>query len=224
MNIDCYTKIFIKNTMLGLGDVCLSLTNCAYVFQEIERAYRDMQPRTFKKLRDDAKIDAMAKKFILIDLANQFVDYFKAPAPATQAKFDKWHEETCKWFIDEFNNRVMRPSGYKGIEYGKAQKIVNIAFKYLYLFCDIEPGNPGHFTFCHFAIDNYTLKWYNGLPGYPKCSARNWSDMIYDEYIEIQKNIRAYISKNIPDKTPFEAEFEIWSEEYYKKKNSQEDN
>ena len=39
--------------------------------------------------------------------------------------------------------------------------------------------------------------------------------MTYDEYIEIQKNIRAYISKHIPDKTPFEAEFEIWSDLYY---------
>ena len=173
-----------------------------------------MQPRTFKKLRDDAKIDAMAKKFILIDLANQFVDYFKALALATQAKFDKWHEETCEWFIREFNTRVMSPSGYKDIEYGKAQKIVNIAFKYLYLFCDIVPGNPGHFTFCHFAIDSITLAWYKKHID-SNCSVGNWSDMTYGEYIEIQEKIRKHISKHIPDKTPFEAEFEIWSDLYY---------
>ena len=173
-----------------------------------------MSPRTFDKLRDDAEIDSAKKKDVLYELAQKFVDYFKAPAPATQAEFDKWHKETCEWFVKEFNARVMSPSGYKDIEYGKAQKIVNIAFKYLYLFCDIVPGNPGHFTFCHFAIDSITLAWYKKYID-PKCSVGNWSDMDYGEYIEIQKNIRAYISKNMPDKTPFEAEFEIWSDLYY---------
>lgn len=215
MNINRYTKIFIKNIMLGLGNVHLSLTNHDHVFHAVGKAYIAMQPRTFEKLSPTAKIILSAKNTVLSDLAQKFVDYFKSPAPATQGDFDKWHKDTCDWFVKEFNARVMVSSGYRNIAYGKAQKIVNIAFKYLYLFCDIVPGNPGHFTFCHFAIDNYTLKWYNGLPGYPKCSARNWSDMTYDEYIEIQKNIRAYISKHIPDKTPFEVEFEIWSDLYY---------
>ena len=214
MNINRYTKIFIKNVMLGLGNVHLSLLNKCQVYKVLEKAYIAMSPRTFEKMRDDAEIDNAKKKEVLYELAQKFVDYFKAPAPATQAKFDEWHKETCEWFVDEFNNRVMRPSGYKDIEYGKAQKIVNVAFKYLYLFCDIVPGNPGHFTFCHFAIDSITLAWYkNHIDS--NCAVGNWSDMTYDEYIEIQKNIRAYISKHIPDKTPFEAEFEIWSDLYY---------
>ena len=216
MNINRYTKIFIKNIMLGLGNVHLSLTNHDHVFHAVEKAYIAMTPRTLGRGKaKGAKISAKNKIIVLSNLADAFVDYFKSPAPATQIEFDEWHEKTCNDFCNDFN-AVLRTSNYaKRIKYGKAQKIVNIAFKYLYLFCDIEPGNPGHFTFCHFAIDNYTLKWYNGLPGYPKCSARNWSDMTYGEYIDIQKNIRAYISKHIPDKTPFEAEFEIWSDLYY---------
>ena len=39
--------------------------------------------------------------------------------------------------------------------------------------------------------------------------------MSYTEYIEIQNKIRDYIRKNMPNKTPFEAEFEIWSSQYY---------
>ena len=219
MNINHYTKIFIKNIMLGLGNVHLSLTNHDHVLHAVEKAYIAMSPRTFDKLRDDAEIDVVAKKAVLSKLAQKVVDYFKAPAPATQAKFDEWHKDTCDRFIDEFNNKVMRPSGYEDIEYGKAQKIVNIAFKYLYLFCDIVPGNPGHFPFCHFAIDSITLAWYkNHIDS--NCSVGNWSDMTYGEYIEIQKNIRAYISKNMPDKTPFEAEFEIWSYLYYEKEKT----
>ena len=49
--------------------------------------------------------------------------------------------------------------------------------------------------------------------------------MTYNEYIKIQNDIRKYLSTQSKyPKEPFLAEFEIWSEEYYKKKNSQEDN
>ena len=216
MNINRYTKIFIKNTLLGLGDVCPSLTNYIHVLRALERAYRDMQPRTFKKNMPNARIDALARKSVLFGLAKKFVEYFKGVFFSSQEQFDEWHEEICYSFVDEFNTKVMRPSGYKDIEYGKAQKIVNITFKFLYLFCDIEEGEPSHFKFCHFAIDSINLKWYKKHID-AKCSVGNWSDMTYSEYIDIQIRIRNYISKNMTDKTPFEAEFEIWSELYYGK-------
>ncbi len=218
MNINRYTKIFIKNVMMGLGNVHLSLTNHKHVLCAVKKAYGAMSPRTLGRGKlHGAKIHAPTLTSVLSTLANDFVDYFSKPAPKTQADFDDWHNTVCDKFLTIYN-ALLSSSGYtRTAKYGKAQKIVNITFKYLYLFCDIVLGNPGHFTFCHFAIDNYTLKWYNGLPGYPKCSARNWSDMTYGEYIDIQKNIRAYISKNMPDKTPFEAEFEIWSDLYYGK-------
>lgn len=215
MNLNYYGRIFIKNVMLGLGNVHLSLTNRDHVFHAVEKAYIAMTPRTLGRGKAvGASISPIARRAVLSSLADDFVDYFRKPAPKTQAEFDEWHNRTCNRFLVNYNT-MLKSSGYTQVaQYGKAQKIVNVAFKYLYLFCDIVPGNPGHFTFCHFAIDSYTLKWYNGLPGYPKCNARNWSDMTYGEYIEIQKNIRAYISKHIPDKTPFEAEFEIWSDLY----------
>ena len=216
MNINHYTKIFIKNIMLGLGNVHLSLTNHDHVFHAVEKAYIAMQPRTFEKINPNAKINTTAKKAVLKDLAAKFVDYFKAPAGATQADFDKWHKDTCDWFLNEFNTKVMCPSDYKNICYGKAQKIVNVAFKFLYLFCNIVPGNTSHFTFCHFIIDRYTLIWYNDvvckkLGITPFC--KPWRDMNYLEYIEIQKNIRAYLANQSKyPKEPFFAEFEIWSE------------
>ena len=119
MNINRYTKIFIKNIMLGLGNVHLSLLNKCQVYKVLEKAYIAMSPRTFDKLRDDAEIDSAKKKEVLYELAQKFVDYFKALAPTNQAEFDKWHKDTCDWFVKEFNVRVMRPSGYKDIEYGK---------------------------------------------------------------------------------------------------------
>ena len=214
MNTNYYAKIFIKNVIFRLNSRRLSLTNHKQVLRAVENAYIAMSPRTFVKVTPSAKIIQPAKEIVLSDLAKIFVEYFKAPAPKTQAEFDKWHKNTCEWFVKEFNASVMLPSGYKGIEYGKAQKIVNIAFKYLYLFCGIIPGHPGHFTFCHFAIDSVTLEWYKKTID-PSCSVKNWSDMSYDEYIEIQENIRTHIKKSISEKTPFEAEFEIWSDLYY---------
>lgn len=221
MNINRYTKIFIKNIMLGLGNVHLSLTDSAHVLLVVEKAYLSMQPRTFERLRKNARINVIAKKVVLKNLTDKFVDYFKAPAPTTQDEFDKWYKETCDWFVDEFNKKVMRPSGYKDICYGKAQKIVNVAFKSLYLFCDIVPGNPSHFSFCYFTVDRYTLIWYNaavckklGITSFRK----PWRDMNYPEYIEIQKNIRAYLSSQSKySQNPFLAEFEIWSEYAFEK-------
>ena len=216
MNINYYTKIFIKNIMIGSGDVRLSLTNFAHVLLVVEKAYLSMQPRTFERIMPSATINVAAKKAVLKDLTNEFVAYFNAPAPATQADFDAWHKDMCEWFVDEFNKKVMRPSGYRDIEYGKAQKIVNVAFKSLYLFCDIVADDPCHFTFCHFIIDRYTLIWYNKIVC-AKCrpSAFNnpWRDMNYAEYIKIQENIRKYlIEQNKYSQNPFLAEFEVWSE------------
>lgn len=216
MNINKYTKIFIKNIMIGAGDERLSLTNAAHVFLVVEKAYLSMQPRTFERIMPSATINVTTKKAVLKDLTNKFVDYFKTPAPATQADFDKWHKGTCDWFVDEFNTKVMRPSGYRDIEYGKAQKIVNVAFKSLYLFCDIVPSEPSHFAFCHFIIDRYTLLWYNKIVC-AKCrpSAFNnpWRDMNYVDYIKIQDKIRKYLgAQNKYSQNPFLAEFEVWSE------------
>lgn len=216
MNINRHTKIFIKNIMIGSGDVRLSLTNFAHVWLVVEKAYLSMQPRTFEKLHSGAKIDQVAKKAVLKNLTDKFIAYFKVTAPVTQTDFDKWHKDTCDWFLDEFNKKVMSPSGYKNIEYGKAQKIVNVAFKSLYLFCGILPGEPSHFTFCHFIIDRYTLLWYNkivcikcGLPIFKK----PWRDMNYSEYIKIQENIRKFLgAQNKYFQNPFLAEFEVWSE------------
>lgn len=158
----------------------------------------------------------MALTAVLSMLANNFVDYFSKVAPKSQEDFDDWHKAVCDKFLANYN-ALLSYSGYTRVaRYGKVQKIVNVTFKYLYLFCDIVPTNPGHFTFCHFSIDRKTLAWYKKNVNV-KCSVRNWSNMTDIEYIEIQKGIREYISKNMPEKTPFEAEFEIWSDLYYGK-------
>ena len=213
MNINRYTKIFVKNIMLELGDTHLSLTNHKHVLHAVESAYLAMMPKTLSKGKlPGPGINPIVLTVVLSRLANDFVDYFSKPAPKSQADFDDW----CKAAIDKFltdYNELLTHSGYiKTARYGKAQKILNVTFKYLYLFGDIVSGNPGHFTFCHFAIDRKTLAWYKKNVA-PQCSVRNWSDMTDVEYVEIQKNIRTYLAAQSKyPKEPFLAEFEIWSE------------
>ena len=153
MNINHFTKIFIKNIMLGAGDVYLSLIDVDRVYLAVQKAYMAMQPRNFGKKVSTAKISVQAKKAVLWDLSQKFVDYFKSPAPQTQANFDDWHTDLCNWFLTTFNQKVLLPGGYNPTGYGKAQKIVNVTFKYLYLFAQLTEGYPTHFTFCHFTID-----------------------------------------------------------------------
>ena len=100
MNINKYTKIFIKNIMLGVGDVHLSLFNRHHVLAVVKKAYITMEPRTLGRGKPQgAKIDAVLKERALCCLALEFVNYFKAPAPKSQTDFDNWHRNICNKFI-----------------------------------------------------------------------------------------------------------------------------
>ena len=46
----------------------------------------------------------------------------------TERQYDEWHNKTCMIIIQMLNAR-----GYAAVTYGMAQKIVNMAMKYLYL-------------------------------------------------------------------------------------------
>ena len=79
MNINRCTKIFIKNVMLGLCNVHLSLTNHKHVLCAVKKAYGAMSPRRLARGRlPGARIHAPALTSVLSTLANDFVDYFSA--------------------------------------------------------------------------------------------------------------------------------------------------
>lgn len=66
-----------------------------------------------------------------------------------QKKFDEMHHMLCKDMITEFSNKIT-------ITYGQAQKIINMAFKYLYCFPSIDKK---YFKNCHMPLDSFTLEW-----------------------------------------------------------------
>lgn len=182
-------------------------------------AYKDFSPRTNSGLKKEKISDAL--KY----LAGKFHEYIiKDPIRANQDEFDDWDEETCNEFLKLFNTS----SGIKPIQYGKAQKIVNMTFKYLYC-CDGAERYIDKFKYCHMPLDSYTLDWYSSevLPWYNKKneSISGWSSLGKEKYTEIQEQIRRYLKdanhsykdENGKSLTPFEVEFYIWPEQKWRR-------
>ena len=80
--------------------------------------------------------------------------------------------------------------------YGKAQKLVNIAFKNFLFF---KGADEDYFTYCHTPIDNNVLKWCINIAKI-KCRRDGWSKMGFEEYICLQQEIRAYLDNKEKNK------------------------
>lgn len=126
-----------------------------------------------------------------------------------QTAFDIFHDYLCSIWHDEFKQSYPLIATY-----GKAQKIINMSFKYLFC-CDDAPGMiinshyEKHFRYCHMPLDSYTLEWYKQKNNY-KQKNYTWSKMEKDEYSEIQNGIRNNLNSSVD--TPLETEFKVWPE------------
>lgn len=193
----------------------------------VDKAYIDMTPRTIDNL-GLAFLDGIKKgnanygmKTGLLNLKKKKIDEIKDWLADELVKVFKGgvfnnnrHRNLCDGFITKFqaairmlNSSINKfPQGkiiYPDlITYGKAQKIVNMSFKYLYLFDDTfdESGNckyPQIFDHCHMAIDAKILDWFEKND---KGSASNysvtWSNMDYNEYQAAQNSIKLYCRQN----------------------------
>jgi len=191
-------------------------------------AYADMTPRTIRGISKEVVSGA------LNNLSTALLKYFNGEAATSHEVFDSWHNNTCNSFINDCRDANI------SIKYGKAQKIVNMSFKYLYCLCD-ETENKGHFDFCHMPLDTYILNWFcdnvvvsldaekRAQVKIDKIKKTSWSNLEYGSseetytYMWIQSRIRDYLGtqnhqyKAAEDKplTPFLAEFYIWPEQKY---------
>ena len=182
------------------------------------QAYSDMQPRTISGLSKFKKKNPGAIESVVADLAMEIYDYMHSPL-RNKNDFDKWHHNKCLFFINEFNNIT---NNKVKIEYGKAQKIINVAFKYIYSL-DGADNKLDYFEYCHMVLDRYTYSegFYKKEIAQRGGKLDSWSNLDYKTYIKIQDNIRNYLvssqntvyrdSNNNP-LTAFEAEFYIFAE------------
>ncbi len=173
------------------------------------KSYTDMQVRTLRKIitGSNAHIDSESKDVVLNWLKDEFVKYLKT---GQNTDFDGWHKEICTNFQDKFNNEVLKGK-YKPIQFGKAQKIVNMTIKYLST-CDNAYEYEQLFTNCHMVLDSFILRWYytEVSTDTKKSLQKIWSNLSYDEYLEIQNKIRVYFLNK--EQLPFDEEWEIWEQ------------
>lgn len=142
------------------------------------------------------------------------------------ADYNIWHKETCEALISKMNSVT---PGFGTV--GKAQKVINMAFKYLSCITQKYGALLEHF---HMVLDGYTLDWYKNSvvrwaesKGLPVIKGDiKWSKIVqYHDYMIIQDAVRKYLEQNseysikIGAKetecvllldAPFEAEFIIW--------------
>ena len=129
------------------------------------------------------------------ELFQEFEKYFDNEYPKTKEDFNLKHKKMCECWTDQFKNSLGT--------YGKAQKIVNMTFKYL--FCS-DYIDKDYFDYCHMPLDSYTLEWFRRKTE-NEIKFDKWSNLDYDKYVKITEKIFEILQQK-----PLVAEFKIWPE------------
>lgn len=144
----------------------------------IESAYKDLQPRTIKG--HNASVQKKCTKY----LKEQFTLMLDSQ-PTSNQEFENQHKNICDGFLTTINSFAE----IKKQSYGKAQKVVNIIFKFL-----VAYGKWGNESQCHMPIDSFVLKW---LYGRDTFNGVSWSNISYEDYVKIQEAISEKIKAPI---------------------------
>lgn len=146
--------------------------------EAINRAIGDLMERTLKR-RDEAKgnRDEEIRKALLPKLNEWFE---KPEIKITEKEFDKWHNKACDAVLEVLqrfytNNDYLKTP----VQYGKAQKIVNMTMKGMYCLKGADAYEK-HFKFCHMALDSFTLEWFK------RYIARQWFNSKKERGLQIK--------------------------------------
>lgn len=172
----------------------------------IRRATRDVTPRTLSRRAEanGSLVESLlyGEHSFLGEIERYFTD-----SQRNEKEYDKWHTDMCNLVLRVIRQFYTQKNG-TDVCYGKAQKIVNMTMKGCYCLYGAMDKEP-YFKHCHMALDSFTLSWYK-RHGY-KCGSE-WSNLSYEEYIDIKNNIRK-ITPDIDefeDLFPLQVEFLIW--------------
>lgn len=156
----------------------------------IEKAYADMSRRA-QNHRDSNRVSSI--NYLLEE--SSFVDVINGERTFTdQTDFDDWHRAMCTKLKEK-----MTGNNFSG-RIGRAQKVINMAFKYLMY---TETPCAGVRDYCHMTLDSYTLAWFKREVKRVKSAGIKFSDAFtwskidkYDDYIAIQEDIRNYLASD----------------------------
>lgn len=106
--------------------------------------------RTFKWEKDgkDNK-EYIREIFEEKEIVGEMKNYLRADKLES---FDEIHKKICVNLIEKCKERT-------NMTYGQAQKIINMAFKYLYC-CKHDSEMEERFKACHMPLDSFSLEWF----------------------------------------------------------------
>ena len=168
-----------------------------------------------------AKVSDAQRKASFKTLGEEIKGLLSDSSIDSQEAFDAKHKVICNKYMD-----LLKKYGY-AIKYGQAQKVVNMALKYL--FC-CEDADLDIFQYCHMPLDGLILNWCKKEFKISVNSDKDaWSKLSKEKYTDITKAIFCKLKsssdvkysiggeKTILPKIPLEAELVIWREEARKK-------
>ena len=168
-----------------------------------------------------AKVSDAQRKASFKTLGEEIKGLLSDSSIDSQKAFDAKHKVLCNKYMD-----LLKKYGY-AIKYGQAQKVVNMALKYL--FC-CEDADLDIFQYCHMPLDGLILNWCKKEFKISVNSDKDaWSKLSKEKYTDITKAIFCKLKsssdvkysiggeKTILPKIPLEAELVIWREEARKK-------
>jgi hypothetical protein len=164
----------------------------------IRRAYLDLC-RTIHGIKKYPDIKSKAEDSIRTALDN----LRKSGGNFDQNSFDNWHKDTCNSLIDIYKN-----NGYEHFCIGQAQKWINMALKYVYIFGEERERYANFYKFCHVPIDNIILEA-EEFSGITPNINEAWSRINdYKSYLNFQIAIR----EKFQGCEPLAVEFWVWQD------------
>ena len=168
----------------------------------VNLAYKDVC-RTLIRIGRDPQQSAAFKH-----VAVGFIRELLAAPSSSQSEFDEWHDRCCR--------RCLKVTGAATVHYGQAQKLVNMALKYLY-------NEFAHYRgVCnHLGYPDGNLEWYFHLPidsqirdhlaanyGFVHPRKVAWSKWDCDHYLAFQTELRERLN---PAYKPLEIDYLLWN-------------
>lgn len=207
---------------INLFDESFDIDNLKFFKLAVLLGYNDTK-RTLKGIGQLWKENSENKNDFLKKIATEIQNIFKNYSVKIDRDFDREHNKLCQTIR---NNTLFKNTSVH-FTYGHAQKIVNMAFKYLSCMNGSEKYED-IFQKCHMPLDSYTLEWYKRSDFYSKVgkdarvkSDDTWSKMTETQYCAIAKAIKenvngepffVYDTEISLPYYPLYAEFIIWPE------------
>ncbi len=168
-----------------------------------------------KKYRD--KID-----LLLTDIGTRIHDYFvlNPNCANSQTNFDIFHDELCDSFLNGIN-KIREKAHFAELNYGQAQKLINLTFKYLTEYSDYETY-ADLFHFSHMVIDKTILDTIESPVELSKFLGieleagviilqHYWTHMSEKEYHDLLAEYRKVIDPHLGDESYMHLEYCIWN-------------